>query len=354
MVVDPATWDLRPDGPEVVAAARRRAGTGIEHELQQPQVELGTAVCEDLGALRRELVRLRGALADAAAARGGALVAIGTHPWSTPHDEDLGITPKPAYLRLEEVYQELARDTLIGGCHVHVGVEHPDDAIVVMNLARAWMPVVVALSASSAFWAGRDTGYASYRTELFRRWPSAGVPLEFADRADFDELIETLLAVQAIDSPARIYWDIRPSARYQTVEVRAADVCASVDEAVMVAGLARGLAMAALAGDLAPPRVRPEVLRAAVWQAARHGLGGTLIDLERRRAVPAAELVERLLDQLGSALATAGDRERVTATVERVLAGGNAADRQRSVHERTGRLEDVVAAMAAETVAHLG
>lgn len=147
------------------------------------------------------------------------MAAAGTHPFS--HWSGQRITPKEAYLGLERDYQQLAREQLISGCHVHVGVPDREMAVQVMNRVRLWLAPLVALVANSPFWLGADTGYSSYRTEMWRRWPMSGVPEPFASQAEFDDLVRTLKDTGSIDDPARLYWDIRPSARFGTLEVRA-------------------------------------------------------------------------------------------------------------------------------------
>jgi carboxylate-amine ligase len=160
----------------------------------------------------------------------------------------------------------------ICGCHVHVGIEDREAAIQVMNRARPWLAAILALSANSPFWLGEDTGYASYRTNIFGRFPLAGTPHEFASRAEFDELVATLVSSEVIEDGSFIYWDARPSSHFETLEFRVADVCLTVDEAVMIAGLTRALARSChrqWSRDEPPEPVRPEILRVAAWRAAR-------------------------------------------------------------------------------------
>ncbi len=238
------------------------------------------------------------------------------------------------------------------GCHVHVGIADPELAIQVVNRARSWLPVLLALTANSPFWQGSDSGYASFRTIVWQRWPTAGTPGTLADRAEYDELVRTLLAVGAIDDPARIYWDIRPSAKFDTVELRVADANLTVADTVMTAGLARALVVACYRQVVdGEPWVDPrlELRRAAAWRAARFGLDGRLLDLAGCQSLAASEMVERLLDFLRPALVDLGDWERVRALVAEVMAVGTGAVRQRRVFERRRRLEDVVDYVLAET-----
>ncbi len=348
LVVDAATGALRPDGPAALPAARDRLGEDVHPELHPSQLEITTPVAETLGQIRAELVRMRAELAATLAERGDRLAATGTHPFS-PWTADPAINPQ--YEVLEDQYQQIAREQVICGTHVHVGIDDPDLAIAVLNGVAPWLSPIVALAANSPFWGGRDTGYASYRTELWRRWPTAGTPAPFADRADYEELVEGLFRTGTIDDHARIYWDVRPSAKFPTVEFRVADVGMTVDDTVMTAGLVRALALTAARDGLPLRPVRPELIRAATWRAARYGIGADLVDVVAATAVPARELIGRLLERLRPALVDAGDWDEVSDLVGRTLADGTAADRQRRVWAATGRLESVVKFIVEATAA---
>lgn len=349
LIVDAETGALRSRAELVLPGAQEAMGDDVQLELHQSQLETATSVCSSLGELRGELVRLRAQLMAAAAEKRSRIAATATHPFSAWTD-DPGITPK--YRQLEVDYRQLAREQIICGCHVHVGVDDTEAAIRIMNRARPWLSPILALAANSPYWEGFDTGYASYRTEIWRRWPMAATPEPLASAAEFEEVVDALLATGSIDDRARIYWDMRPSARFPTLEFRVTDVCLTVDDAVMVAGLVRGLARACHDCDVAGepvPDVRRELLRAATWRAARHGVDADLVDVIGRRAVPARRLVGSLLDFIGPALRALGEWDEVSGQVERVFADGTGATRQRQVFERSGRLEDVVEFVVAET-----
>jgi len=342
-LVDAATRSLRPGSDAVIARARQAVGDQADHELRLSQLESVTPVCRTLHELRGHLSRLRRVLAAAAESEGARLVASGTHPFS--HWDEDRMTPKPAYLGLERDYQQVAREQLVCGSHLHVGIGDPEIAVQVMNRMRSWLWPVLALSTNSPFWLGTDTGYASFRTEVWTRWPMAGIPEHFHSRAEYDAVIDTLLTTGAIEDPARIYWDVRLSARFPTVELRVGDVCLDVDQAVMVAGLCRALARTchdeAVRGE-PEPRPRHELLRAAKWRAARYGLSADLIDVAGRRAVPAKDLVHDLLTRVRPVLEEDGDWDEVSALVEETVTDGTGAARQREAFLRSGRLEDVV------------
>jgi carboxylate-amine ligase len=327
----------------VLPAARPELGDRVQPELYRSQVEMNTPVCATLGEVRDAVRRGRRALAEAAEGEGLRLAAAGTHPFS--HWGDQTVTDKTRYRNLAQDYRQVFREQVVFGCHVHVGIQDQEAAIRTMNRVRPWLPVLLALSANSPYWLGADTGYASYRTEVWNRWPMAGMPQAFASRAEYDRLVETLMATGSVREPTKLYWDVRPSARQETLEFRVADVCMGVDEAVMVAGLARALALvchdAAARGE-PDPAPRPELLRAAKWRAARHGLDADLVDAAAGRARPAAEMVRLFLDRVRPGLEAGGDLEEVTELVETTVARGTGAARQRAVFERTGSLEAVV------------
>ena len=353
-LVDVRTGALQPGVEDVLPAAQRRTRDGeVSHELQQTQIEIGTPICRTLDEVRSELVRLRGRVGEAAADRGLTIVAAGSHPSATMSDERF--TRHDDYLNLAEQYGQLAREQTVFGCHVHVGVADRDLAVAAMNHLRPWLPVLLALSSSSPFWCGVDTGYSSYRSEVFGRWPTAGPAEIFRSRAEFDDVVEQLLASEAIDDRARIYWDVRPSAKYETLELRVADVCTSLDDAVMIAGLAGALVRQGCRdadAGLPPPDVRPELLRAARWRAARHGLDADLIDVIGRRSVRAADAVGQLLDHLRPTLLEWGELDEVERLVNQATGRGTSARRQRDAFATRSSLDDVVRWLIEETAAH--
>ena len=349
-IINPQTRALAQRAGKVLPKARRTLGEEVENELYLSQIEVGTPVCKSLSETRAELTRLRREVIAAASQNGSKIAAAGTHPFSRWEDQTL--TPKPRYQGIAEEYQQLTREEIIFGCHVHVGISDRDAAVRVMNRVRPWLATLLALSCNSPYWMGVDTGYASFRTEIFQRFPTVGTPHLLDSRAEYDALVADLTAIGIIDDASNIYWDVRPSMHFETLEFRVADVCSTIDEAVMLAGLCRGLARSCHTLDLsgAPlPNPRPEILRAAQWQAARYGLDGDLIDVPTRRAVPAAKQVEALLSFVRDSLEDQGEWDEVRALVDRTLSRGNGAKRQREAFARSGRLEDVVDQVVAET-----
>jgi glutamate---cysteine ligase / carboxylate-amine ligase len=350
-IIDPETRALCPGGEGVLRRARQTLGEDeVVPELRTSQIEALTPVCRTLSEVRAELLRLRRAVIEAAEGEGAWIAAASTHPFS--HWQEQPITPKERYRRIVEREQQLAEEQVVFGFHVHVGLEDREAAVEAMNRARVWLAPLLALSANSPFWLGEDTGYASYRTQVWSRLPTTGPPAPFSSLAEHDALIEALVASGGAAEPTQVYWDIRLPEKLETVEVRVADVCTKVDEAVMLAGLSRALVRTCRerAEQREPyPKTRPELLRTAHWVASRHGLDAELVDIELERTVPAREVIEKLLAFTCPALEEDGDWEEVSALVRGTLRQGNGARRQRRAYERAGRLEDVVDMLIEET-----
>ena len=350
-LVDAETGALVPGIDRVLDAAGAEDTDDLEPELQRWQVETATRVCTTLTEVRTELLGLRAHLLAAAATVGYRIVATGTHPLAT--SADIAITPKARYLHMAREFGELARDQLVCGCHVHVSIADRELAVQVMNRVRLWSAPLLALAGNSPYWKGSDTGYSSYRSQMWNRWPTAGPPEVFASRAEYDAVVGSLVSSGAIPDLGMVYLDVRPSRTYETLEFRATDVCLAVDDAVLVAGLCRALARTeaeAALREQALPAVRPELLRAAAWRAARSGLEGELIDVASGRPVPAPDLLGALVAHVRPALEAHGDLDEVEALLAQTLGRGSGAARQRSAFRRRGRLEDVALLLADETV----
>ena len=351
-VLDAQTRALRPRGEDVLLAARPELGDRVEPEMNLAQVETSTPVSRSLEEIGSHLCRLRGTLMAAAGESGSHIVALGTHPFSEWFGQQ--ITPKKRYEELDATYQQLAWEQLVCGCHVHVAVEDPEVAIQVMNHVRPWLPTLRALTTNSPFWQGLDTGYSSYRMSLFDRWPTAGTPPLLDDRAAYDDIIASLVSTDTIPDASKLYWDLRPSLRYPTLEFRVADVCLTVDEAVMLAGLARALvrtSVAAIDRGTPPPRPTQDLLRAARWRASRYGVDVTLVDVHRRLARPAPDVVADLLHHLEADLREHGEWAAVAPVVNTVLSRGPGSARQRAALAAGGDLASVVDAAVKETMA---
>ncbi|AWT41043.1 MULTISPECIES: carboxylate-amine ligase [Streptomyces] len=309
---------------------RLPAGT-FTTELQQATIESNSGVHDSLDGLYDDVTSTRRRLDAAASAHGLAVVAAGTVPLARM--QDTRPTSGRRYRRMVDAYGLIADEQLICGTHVHVDVPDRDLAVRLMCEVAPWLHVLLALSASSPFWLGADTGYASWRTMVWQRWPTAGPAGCYADAAEYDAAVRDLINSGVISDAGMIYHDIRPSAHQPTLELRICDACPRPETVLLVAGLYRALVTEARerleAADAPACPGRHEWLRAASWRAARSGLEGTLIDPGTGREAPAAEVVRRLLRRVRPALEAAGDWPAVRDLAERALASGSAAHRMR-------------------------
>lgn len=348
-VVDGETLALRDDPalPRLLREAPVEAN--LQAEIATTQIETATPVCTSLAELREHLLAMRTAAAKVTADLGAAILPASTHPFSSWTDQRL--VPTPRYLGLFERWGVLALQQDICGCHVHVGVADLDTAVAVMDRVRPYLPVVAALTGSSPFHGGIDTGYDSFRTQWYARWPLTGPADLLGDAAGYQAVVDGLVATGAIDDASHLYWDVRPSTRYPTIEYRIGDVCTRLDDVVLHAALVRSLTrvLAQRAAAGAPPlAIRGEQLRAARWRAARFGLTDHLYDAQAGRLVPARQLVEDLLTELRDDLEDRSEWDEVRALADAVLARGTSATLQRSVFHRTGDVHEVAAALVRE------
>ncbi|MCY0931631.1 YbdK family carboxylate-amine ligase [Streptomyces sp. H27-H1] len=353
LLVDARSWQLVPAAPEILADV---AGSGhaFHAEGTSYQVETATPVHHTLDGLRDSLVGARRVLASAARARGYRLVAAAS-PTLTP--------PSPLHLNLDRERRRV-RQTLFGpltdnlvGCgrHVHVGTVGKDAAVRASNRMRPWVPTFIALSAGSPVWNGRDTGHASWRSVAWSSWPSAGLPPHFVSTAAYDAAVRGLLDSGAALDPGMVYWDLRPSVNWPTLELRAPDMSPSLDGALLQAAVARALVARVLGEDpdmFPGPVVSDRTLRLARWRAARDGLEGSGLEPFTGTEVPAATLAWQLVDLLGPELEAAGDYDHVSRTLTDMLRNGSSAARQRAVFSRRQSPTDVLRHLADETEAY--
>jgi carboxylate-amine ligase len=345
-LVDTETSALASRAPQVLAALPDH---GYSAELQRSTVETNTEVCHTLDELREAVVERRMTVVDAAEHLGVAVFAAGTAPLQTAADFDLTLGGR--FSRMQQDYRLLLDEHLVCGVQVHVGVDDRDLAVRILPRLEAALPILLALSSSSPFWRGRDSGYASFRTTLWQRWPTAGRSPDVASYAQYLRLIDTLIGGGTISDPQMVYFDVRPSPHLPTLELRVCDACPVVDDVVLIAALFRAaVAQAVRAETAGMERIRvPEALyRAGMWRAARSGLSGELLD-QFTEAVPAWIAVSRLVDRLRPDLEEAGDWEAVGELSQAALARGSSSERQRARYGRQGELGDVVALLVAET-----
>jgi len=318
----------------------------LQAEITRYQVESATSVCLTTAEIRDQLVVSRQTLSDLAREHGTRVVATGTPVFGAQRPPPL--TDDRRYRAIAQWYGPLVDGLTICGCHVHIGIPDEETGVLISNHLRPWLPVLLAISANSPFFEGRDTGYASWRYVTWSPWPSAGAPPWFASAADYHRGTGTLRTSGAAMDAAMVYWDVRLSANHPTVELRVCDVAATVDEAVLIAALVRAVAATAVAGAPALP-VSDLALRTSLWRAARDGVGGLGVEPRTGQLVPAADRVRALLEWARPALQVHGDEELADEGVARLLVDGDGAARQRRAFRRRGSLTDVVDLLVEQT-----
>ncbi|MFI6133405.1 glutamate--cysteine ligase [Micromonospora sp. NPDC051141] len=349
LLADPHTGTAVPAVDLVMEQVPAELRGQVEREFQTSQIEIGSPPGLELSSIRHSLGVLRAELADAAERAGVRLLAIGTGPVDGPVP---AVVDKPRFDRMIERFRLLVPGPGNNGMHVHVGVPDPDTGVQVLNHVRPWLPILQAVTTNSPFSRGEDTGYASWRSIEWERWPSVAPTPYLESHEHYQRLIRQLIASGVMLDEGMLYWYARLSAKYPTVELRIGDVCPSVDDAVLVAALVRGLVATALA-DIAAGRravnTDHHLLVAAHWRAAHDGLEGQGVDLTDGELRPAWELLERLVDRLRPELERHGDLDRVTELLDGLRRHGSGAARQRAVFAKTGKLVDVVADVARQT-----
>jgi carboxylate-amine ligase len=347
-IVDRQTLRLASRAPQLLS---RLPDEGFEAELKRSAVAIHTPAETELERVRRQVLRLRGQAIGAAAELGLGVAAAGTAPLSSV--TDLELTARGRYSRMQQDYRLLVDEHLVFGLQVHVGVDDADLAVRLMPRVEKALPVLLALSASSPFWDGQDTGYASVRTTIWQRWPTAGRTEALGSYAAYEGMIQALIAAGVIADANMAYFDIRPSTGRPALELRVCDACPLVDDVVLIAGLFRAVVQAAVEEDRSggPLSVQPGALyRAAMWRAARSGLADTLLDsAPEPSARPAGEVVTGLVARLRPQLEETGDWEAISELVAAALARGTSSDRQRARFAELGRAGDVMELLLAET-----
>jgi len=342
---------LRAHIDQLIASLHEALGDQLKAEMMQSVVEVSTNVCANVDEARAEIVRLRSALAGALQPAGLRIASAGTHPFS--HWQDQQVTERERYKILEEELQDVIRELLIFGLHVHVGIPDPQRRIEVMNEARYFLPHLLALSTSSPFWLGRATGLKSYRSVIWSRFPRTGIPPEFASLGEFTSYVDLLVKTGSIDDGKKIWWDVRPHAFFPTLEFRICDATTRVDETICLAALVQAICAKLLRlreRNLGFRKYMPGLINENKWRAIRHGIDGSLIDFGKQVEVPFRALALELLEFVDDVVDDLGSRSAVE-YVHTILRDGTSADRQLRIYQETGHLHAVVDSVAAETMA---
>ena len=349
-LIDPESRQLTSYVQELLDKGRLVLEDQIKPELMRSQIEVGSRICRSIAEAREEITRLRRTVADVAAAHDLALAAASTHPFSSWKAQQ--ITSDDRYLKHLKQLADVARRMLIFGMHVHVGIEDKELLIDVMDQARYFMPHVLALSTSSPFWHGRETGLKSYRSIVFENLPRTGLPPDFGSWSEYERFVAILVNTGSIDEPTKIWWDIRPHPKFPTLEFRVADICTRVEETLCVAALLQAIVAKLILlreRNQAWRRYRHHLIEENKWRAVRYGVEGRLIDFGAGTEVPLAELFDELLDWVDEVLDDLGSRSEVE-YARTIVAGGSSADRQLATFRESGSLEAVVDRLIEETL----
>ncbi len=350
-IIDPETRELKNVISEMIEAHTHLDEITLQPELHQSVVEVATGICEDIHAVRRDVIKNRKMAAKIADRVGVKIAAASTHPFSLWENQE--ISDKERYIQSVDEMQDAARGNLIFGMHVHVGIEDKDLAIDVYNQARYFLPHLLALSASSPFFNGRRTGMASSRTLIFKRLPRTGIPERFYSYAEFESFINTLVETGCIDNGRRVWWDLRPHPTYSTLEFRICDLPTLVEDVVAIAALVQAICAKMIRlrkANLSFNPYRVGMLEENKWRAARYGVKGKLIDWGKKQEIPFMEIAEQLVEFVDEVLDELGSRAEVEHILN-IARNGTSADRQLEVFERTGGdLKAVVDSILEETM----
>lgn len=350
LLVDPETG--RPSAVAAAVLDAQDAGAGpshaedgesgeVEAELQSQQIETSTVPCSGVDELMREITWARVRASDAARVGGAEIVALGTSP--IPVEASLHSSAR--HHRIAQRFGMTAQEQLTCGCHVHVQVDSDEEAIGVLDRVRPWLSVLLALSTNSPFWQGADSQYASYRTQVWSRWPSAGPTELFNSPTTYRDTVRAMLDSATILDEGMVYFDARLSHHYPTVELRITDVCAHAQDTALIAALSRALVDTAArdwASDIPPAPWRTELLKLSRWRASRTGLDDQLINPLTQLPAPAAQVIETFLSHVRSSLEDASEYDTLSELVTELLARGNGTRLQRADYTRAEQLRDVV------------
>ena len=341
-IVDPHTRELRSHVSEFLEAGRMLLGEQVKPEVTQSMIEVGTGVCADIQEARANIIKLRGVLSTLVGKQGLMIVAAGTHPFS--HWQDQRIYDNPSSESPVEENQIIARSLLTFGLHVHVGIPNPERAIQIMNAIRYLLPHVLALSTSSPFWLGVQTGLKSYRSELFSRFPRTGIPDYFESHGAFAQYVELLVRTGCIDDGKKIYWDVRPHPLFPTLEFRICDIPTRVDDTIAIAALFQ--AMVAKVNKLLDQNLtfrlhHKMLIEENKWRAVRYGLDGKMIDFGKGTEVPVRDLIRELLEFVDDVIDDLRSRKEIR-HIRTILERGTSADEQLRVWRETKDVNAVV------------
>jgi carboxylate-amine ligase len=351
-MVDRQTGQLASRIHTILEKGTPLLGEHIKAEMLQSTVELVTDVCPNIAVARNAVRNLRVELARLVESEGLALISAGTHPLARWQDQ--ARTRNERYEELEEEFQDVGRSILIFGLHVHVGIDNHDISIPLMNQLRTWLPHLLALSTNSPFWAGRCSGTKSYRAIVWRRFPRSGIPDLFASTSDFDRYVDTLVRTGCIDNGKKIWWDIRPHPFFKTIEFRACDMPATMEDTLAIAALCQALVakLAWLYQRNITTHVLPTYyIEENKWRATRYGLDAEIVDFVQGRRLGMRQSIEETLDFVDDVLDDLGSRREINYLRQLIEdPRGTGADRQIAIYQQTGDARAVISYLMEQTV----
>jgi carboxylate-amine ligase len=348
-IVNAETRELESDTHALLEEGAAIYGTHIRPEFHSPVVEVVTTVCQNTKEIGEQLSELRRTMIGLAKKQRMLIVSASTHPIT--HWRDVSFTQSERYLQIAKDMGDIVRSNLIYGMHCHIGIQDNEARIHVMNAARVFIPHLLALSVSSPFWQGRETGMSSSRTVIFRRFPRTGMPDYFGGWKEFEDYVNLLIETGSIDNAKRIYWDIRPHPFYPTLEFRACDLPTRLRETLGIVALIHCIGTRLLhlyRSNLSYRLYRRALINENIYRAARMGLNGEFIDFHTKKVVPVRDAVRQLIDSLADEIKLLNCENEI-AEIYRILDQGTSADRQRATFAKTGSLKAVVDQLAAET-----
>ena len=351
--VDPETRDLRSHiHAEIVEKGKTLLAERVKPEMHQSVVEIGTGVCRTIQEARDEICSIRRHIIGLARQNGLRISGGGTHPFAQWQNQE--IYPDDRYRVIVEDLKMVARANLIFGLHVHIGVEDRETAIQIMNGARYFLPHILALSTSSPFWLGMETGLKSYRCKVFDKFPRTNIPDLFESWSEFENYVNLLVRTNCIDNAKKIWWDIRPHPHFPTLEFRICDMPLRVEETIAIAALCQaviGKLYKLHEQNLSFRHYTRALIMENKWRAARYGLDGKLIDFGKQKEVPVRDLIVEILDFVGDTAEELGSARELS-YIRHMLEHGTAADRALRVFNETHDLKAVVDYMISETEAN--
>ncbi|SHM71172.1 carboxylate-amine ligase [Flavobacterium xinjiangense] len=341
-IIDPETRDLRSHLSKIVDGAKIILNEQVKAEMHQSVVEVGTNICKSVAEAKCEIKFLRSKIVELADKQNLIVGGAGTHPFSKWQDQP--ITDDPRYHDIVNELQDAARSNLIFGMHCHVGIENREIGLQLMNQATYFLPHIFALSTNSPFWEGRQTGYKSFRTKVFDKFPRTGLPEYFDSVAAYQNYLDTLVKTNCIDNPKKIWWDLRLHPFYNTIEFRICDMCLTVDETICIVAIIQ--AIVAKLYKLNMNNTSFNIYRLALikenkFRAARYGIDNNMIDFGLQKEVETKMLILELLDFVDDVVDELGSRDDIN-YVHEILKNGTGADKQLAVFENTGNLSRVV------------